>query len=240
MSIKQVKSGIPGMDKLLNGGFKRESVTLVSGSVGSGKTTFGIQYLVNGIKEQGEKGLLISFESPKYAVYSNMLPFGWDLANLERERKFVFIEYPTNEISEFVSQESNLRNLIGMTGVERMVIDSIGPLAYTYENAEQRRFGLMRLVEMLRKLHCTVLIISGDTQDDLDSMPRTMSGIESFTDGMINLYNTFSGGNRMRGVSVLKMRGSKHEDGIYEMELGDDGITVAGSKLNLGKKKGGK
>ncbi|HII53528.1 hypothetical protein AUJ13_00475 [Candidatus Micrarchaeota archaeon CG1_02_49_24] len=235
--INQVKSGIPGLDKLLHGGFRRESITVITGSVGSGKSTVGVQFLVNGITEHGEKGLLISFESPKYAVYSNMIPFGWDLANLERERKFVFIEYPASEMADFANQEGNLRNLIGMVGVERVVIDSIAPISYIYESEEQRRLGLMKLVEMLRKLHCTVLVVSGDTEDNLNAMPRTTCGIESFTDGMIHTYNLFTGGERVRGVSVLKMRGSKHDDGIYKMEITDEGVVVSDKKISFGKSK---
>ena len=73
----RISSGVPGLDPLVQGGFKRNSVNLIAGEPGSGKTIFGMHFLMDGCKK-GECGIYITFEEKKGKMYDDMLSIGWD------------------------------------------------------------------------------------------------------------------------------------------------------------------
>ena len=85
-------SGITGLDGLLNGGFPRSRSILVSGTCGTGKSTFGAQFVANGIREFGENGILVSLEQDPREMKADMLQFGFDLQKFEDEGKLVIID----------------------------------------------------------------------------------------------------------------------------------------------------
>ena len=83
----QVKTGITGFDELVEGGFPKGKCILLSGTPGTGKTIFSLQYIYNGAKRFKEKSLYISFEENKEHLFSQAKKFGWDLEKLENEKK---------------------------------------------------------------------------------------------------------------------------------------------------------
>ncbi|MBT4732160.1 circadian clock protein KaiC, partial [Candidatus Woesearchaeota archaeon] len=80
---ERVGTGISKIDKLISGGFKKNSVNLVVGNAGSGKTTLAMQYLVDGLKK-GEAGIYITFDENKEKLYDDFAEFGWELERFER------------------------------------------------------------------------------------------------------------------------------------------------------------
>lgn len=93
-SMERIPTEIKNFDALVEGGFEKNSINLLVGGSGSGKTIFAIQFLIAGMKK-GEKCLYVTFEEKKKEFYYNMLDFGWDLEKLENEKKFVFFRiYP--------------------------------------------------------------------------------------------------------------------------------------------------
>lgn len=139
MQPQKVKSGIAGLDGMLDGGFVKNSVVAVAGETGSGRTIFISQFLYKGAVEHDEPGLFISFDEQKASIYSNLASFGWDLMELEREHKMVFIEYPHNEIRSFVEQEGAIRDLIQTLGIKRVAIDSITSYALMFSSPKSAR-----------------------------------------------------------------------------------------------------
>ena len=87
MAIKRISTGISGLDPLIQGGFKRNSVNLVAGGAGTGKSIFAMQFIIEGLKKN-EPGIYITFEEKKEKVYEDMLEFGWDLEKYEKSEKF--------------------------------------------------------------------------------------------------------------------------------------------------------
>ena len=90
MEVHRVKSGIPGLDSMLGGGFTKNSVVAVAGGTGSGRTIFVSQFLYKGAAESGEPGLFISFDEQKDSLYANLMSFDWDMLALESKQKIVF------------------------------------------------------------------------------------------------------------------------------------------------------
>src|SRR5713226_5590654 len=85
-------TGIPGLDKLLTGGLPRNRTILPSGGPGTGKTMLSSQFLVNGILDYEESGIYVSLDENNQPVFEEMLDFGWDLEDLENNKKLIFLE----------------------------------------------------------------------------------------------------------------------------------------------------
>ncbi len=233
---KKTQSGIPGLDDLIGGGFRKNSIISVSGSTGSGRTIFGLQFLMGGI-EQGEVGMYISFDEKKHSFYENMKSCGWNLAAMEAKKQFVFIEYPVHEVESLIDQESGIRDLIDAVGVERVVLDSVTPFALSFDSEDDRRIALGKLVEKMRKWLCTVLVIAEDTGEHGIAVPRTKAGIEYVADGFIHLSFIKDGMKRSRYLEVVKMRGAAHMHEMFPAKIDDEGFSVITGKVQVRKKE---
>ncbi|MEM4633599.1 MAG: ATPase domain-containing protein [Candidatus Anstonellaceae archaeon] len=225
MESVRIKSGIPGLDQMLGGGFLKNSTVAVAGGTGSGRTIFVSQFLYKGA-ELGEPGLFLSFDHQKDSIYSHLAPFGWDFLAFERKQKIVFIEYPQNELTSFPEQESALHDLIDTLGIKRVVIDSITPYALMFNSQEERRLASMRLVNAVKGWKVTTLISSETVHGSEQTFPHTVSGVESFCDGFIVLSFARQGDRRSRAIEIVKMRGCKHEHEIRPAFIGESGFYI--------------
>ena len=237
MEATRVKSGIPGLDGMLGGGFLKGSVVAVAGGTGSGRSIFVSQFLAKGALDFGEPGLFISFDEQKGSIYSSLLSFGWDLSELERQQKIVFIEYPQNELGAFVEQEGAMRDLIETLGIKRVAIDSITPYSLLYQSQEERRTNTLKLVSALRGWKATCLVSAEIVHGREQGFPHTLSGVESFADGFIHLSFAREGGRRVRAVEIVKMRGSKHEHETRPASITDRGFAIIGAEAEAAPKK---
>lgn len=225
----RVMTGVPGLDELIEGGFRRGQVISVSGSSGSGKTTFAVQFLVNGALMYNEPGLYITLGEQKKQIFANMLRYGWDLKKLEEDKKILFVEYPPYEIEVFLSQEVVIRDSVEMVGVKRLVIDPVSSLLMGYGDEQKRRERLLRLLERLRSLGCTSLMTSESGGIDVE-VPLGKFEVELFSDGIIYLYNMRKESRRQRGLEVIKLRGTKHSSKTCPIEFTEHGIEVYPNK----------
>ncbi|MFH1307080.1 MAG: ATPase domain-containing protein [Candidatus Micrarchaeota archaeon] len=230
----RVPSGIPGLNDIIGGGFTKNNLIALSGSTGSGRTIFSTQFLVNGHRQNKEPGLYITFDEPKFSIFANMLGFKWDLPKMEREKQVVFIEYPQNELSGFLEQEGSILELIDTLGVERVVFDSITPLAM-HAPADERRMHLQKIVNTIRKWGATTLITAEDMVPPDPNIPRTSYGIENMTDGYIHLGWMREGTKRMRTLDVVKLRGTPHQQDVHPCIIDEEGFKVGVKKKKKGK-----
>ncbi len=226
----KVPSGVPGLDKMIGGGYTKNSIITVSGSTGSGRTTFATQFLVNGFRQNGEPGIYLSFNEPKYSIFANMSAFDWNLPELERNKQVVFIEYPASELTSFMEQESSLLELVDTLGVERVVFDSITPLAMLSDGDERVR-DMQKLINVIRKWGVTTLITASDVTPPDPDLPRTSVGIEGMTDGFIHLGWMREGNRRLRTLEVVKMRGSAHAHLIHLTTIDDKGYRLVDAEV---------
>jgi circadian clock protein KaiC len=214
-----VPTGIPGFDELVKGGLPRGSVVNISGPTGCGKTIVALQYLYYGMSKNDEPALYISFGEKKRSLFKHVARFGWNLPDMEKQRKLVFIEYPLHEASQFISQENALFNMIVELGIERIVIDPVTPLAMLYDTDEKRRQGLYALVNVLRSWGCTTMLVS-DPEDE------KKLGLEAVCDGAIRMYMLKQKNFRVRAIEVVKMHGIEYVSKICPVRITDNGISV--------------
>lgn len=221
-----IKSGIKGFDKILGGGIPKGSVVAISGPTGCGKSTFGMNFMIGGA-EQGEAGLYIPIESTREDVLDQMKGFSWNIDFLEKNKKLFFLDYPPHEVEQFISKMNPVKELIETMGIERVVIDSIMPIALQFNTDLERKRGFMKFIENIKRWNTTTLIITEDTPATTqDVLPTTKYGVETFTDGWIHIYYLWHEGKRERMLEVLKMRGVKHEMKMAFMDITKSGIVV--------------
>ncbi len=229
MERKFIKSGIPGLDALLGGGILEGSIITVSGPTGSGKSTLAAQFIYNGARESGEPGVYIAIEESRKDFFFHMGGFSFDFDGLEKDRKFVFLDYPVHEVDQIVNQSTAIYEIIRNTGARRVVIDSIMPIALYYHQDDERKKGFLKFIENLRKWNVTIMIISEDLKvTDQQGSPSSQYGIESFTDGWINLFYKYDERSmeRKRYIEVIKMKGAEHSSKCVPTTIGGDGLVV--------------
>jgi len=218
----KIPSGIIGFDELAKGGFERESVNLVVGGSGSGKTIFAVQFLLEGIKK-GENGLYVTFEEKKEDFYKNMLDFGYNLESLEKSGKFVFLEYSPETVKMMLDEGGGaIESIILKNKIKRMVIDSITSFSLLFDDELSKREAALSLFDIIRKWNCTSLLTLEKT---LNLKENPDMSIEFEADSIILLYFVRIKGERKRFLEILKMRGAKHSTKVYPFEI-DKGINV--------------
>lgn len=229
MERRFIKSGIPGLDKVLGGGLLEGSITTVSGPTGSGKSTLALQFLYNGGMESNEPGLYICIEESRQDFLFHTSGYRWDFQKAERDHKFIILDYPIHEVDQVLNQYSAIAEIINSIGVKRVVIDSIMPIALFFKENDERKKGFLKLIENIRKWGVTTMIVSEDMQGTtLGVLPSSAYGIETFTDGWINFTNNYDPvkGERFRMIEVLKMKGVSHSSKPYPAVIDAEGVTV--------------
>ena len=98
--VKRVKTGIRGFDELVQGGFPIASTILLTGSPGTGKTIFGLQFLYNGASKFNEKGLYVTFEQTERALVEQAKLFGWDFEKYLKNKSIQILHISTREINQ--------------------------------------------------------------------------------------------------------------------------------------------
>lgn len=229
--VEYIKSYIPGLDKVLNGGFPRYSVTSLSGAPGTGKSVLGMQFIVEAARKGGETGLYITIEETKENLISNMEVFGWDLRAMEELRQIIILGFPPTEVEQFYSLTNPLKEIIDRAGVTRVVIDSIVPIALSIDEEAERQRAFLRLMKNIKDWNATVILITEDvTSPPSEGLPTTKYGVESLTDGWIHLYYVLKGEKRVRLLEVIKMKGTHHSSKLHPYELGIGGIHLIEEK----------
>lgn len=218
---ERVKTGVPGLDDLIDGGLIPKNLMLLTGTAGTGKTTISSQFIYEGAKKYGENGVYVTFEEPVESIKSSCLNYGMDFAELEEQNKVAFVKYDPFHIEDIYELiETNIKRI----DAKRVVIDSISALGlYVKETPEIRRM-IFNIAFLLRRLNCTAILIS-----EILPMQESLSrfGVEEFvTDGVIVLYYTRTGSQFSRAVTVWKMRSSSHSSKLHPYKITEKGVVV--------------
>lgn len=221
--IERIPSGIPGFDELTEGGLKVGSINLIAGSAGSGKTTFSVQFLVEGIK-RGEAGVYITFEEKREKLFDDMLEFGWDLEKYEQTGLFKFLEYSPEQIKRvLVEGGGTIDAIVTQMQAKRLVIDSITSFALLFQDQLSQKESSLALFELINTWGCTAMLTSQATQISPDDLTAQL---EFEVDSIILLYHFKKQGIRQRALEILKMRGTKITEKTVKLLIDDKGIRV--------------
>ena len=221
MKRERIETGIPGIDELIGGGLMPNSLTLLTGTTGTGKTIMSSHFIYSGVKDYNQPGAYISFEEPIENIKENCLEFGWDFEALEKKDKVVFVRYDPFHVEDIYELiETNIKKI----DAKRVVIDSISALGLYVRDIPDIRRMVFNISLLLRKLGCTSFLVS-ETLPMQGSLSRF--GVEEFvTDNVIVLYYTRTGSQFSRSLAIWKMRGTQHSNKVHPYNITDKGITV--------------
>jgi KaiC/GvpD/RAD55 family RecA-like ATPase len=218
---RRVESGIPGLDPLIEGGFLENSINLVTGETGTGKTTFCLQYLWAGL-QKGETGVYITLEQSPEEIKDDALNFGWDFDKYEKKGLCRIIYHDPAQVNNLGTV---IVDEIKTIKARRLVIDSTSLIGMCLQDQAQVRKMLINLINVIKRAGCTALLIS-EIEEDRKALSRY--GVEEFVvDGVIILnYLEYASGDLNRSLIVRKMRRTNHGADIYPTEITKKGFVV--------------
>lgn len=222
----RVKSGINGFDELIQGGFERESIVLVVGASGTGKTILSMQFLHNGAAVYNESGVFLSFEEDRDQLYRQAEQFGWDFKKLEDDDKFRLLTFKPHQITKILEEGGGqIRDAMTEIKAKRIVVDSITAYGLLFRDEYKRREKILEFFNMLRKWGVTSLVIC---EDNPEVVEKEEGGIGFISDAVVSLYyeHDKEKGIRIHSLEVLKMRGTKHTNKVCAINFEKDGMTV--------------
>ncbi|MEM0343871.1 MAG: KaiC domain-containing protein [Thermoplasmata archaeon] len=224
--MERLKTGVPGLDEMLQGGLPKNHIVVVMGSFGTGKTTLGLQYLVEGLRNN-EPCIFISLEEDKDSILRNAASFGWDLSGALQSKKLgLFKLEPSDAKTTITRIKSELPKFVKSFGAKRVVIDSVSLLNMMFSDENERRSNLFNLCQLLRSTGATTLL----TAEVKDENPRSSrDGLAEYTaDGVLLLQSDESreGGEVQLTIRILKMRRTGHSRRVKPYSITDKGIVV--------------
>ncbi|UCF50556.1 MAG: hypothetical protein JSU91_03495 [Thermoplasmatales archaeon] len=239
--MNRTKTGIEGLDEIIQGGFPKNSITLVSGPPGGGKSIFCFQFLYEGIKNQ-DKCLYLTLDKKVEGLLAQAKELGFDfqpaiennqikLLYLNINKKLVY-EKMTNEIlsGEFdrivldsITPLSEMPIFIKNTGENNPDISMIDSGDYSEgRNLPSRRLHLQFIMNALESSNSTSVVTS---ELPMGSSLLSRDGISEFlADAVIKL--SFDPTMDRRKLSVMKMRNTKHTLKPQDMVIESDGIKL--------------
>lgn len=222
---ERVRMGIDGLDEMLSGGLIPGSFAAIVGTYGTGKTTFALQFIWEGLV-RGETAIYISLEEGEEAIFKYMQVKGWDIDQYRNTSLFVLKLDPTNFNLSINSIRNDLPPLIKKYNAKRVVFDPISLFEDLFDTDSARRHELFRFVDMLRSEDCTVLMTSEADQNNQYSSRHNL--IEYLVDTVILLrYIRSNESSQVHlALEVVKMRLSAHSREIKPYEILSDRVNV--------------
>ncbi len=228
-TLSKSPTGITGFDEITGGGVPTGRPTLVCGDAGCGKSLFSTEFLVRGIKEFNEPGVLVTFEESAEDIRKNVASLGFDIDDLIKKKKLI-IDHVTvrrEEIDE--NGEYDLEGLfiriahaVNTVKARRVVLDTLETLFSGLSNEAVLRSELQRLFHWLKSQGLTTVITGERGQGQL-----TRQGLEEYvSDCVVLLDHRVIGQVSTRRLRIVKYRGTVHGTNEYPFLIDEDGISV--------------
>lgn len=227
--LQKCPTGIRGLDEITDGGLPRGRPTLVCGGAGCGKTLLATEFIVRGITEYGEPGVIMTFEETVDELADNVASLGMDLRGMIAANKLVidYVHVERQEIQETGEYDLDglfvrLAAAIDSVGAKRVALDTVEVLFAALRNPGIIRAELRRLFRWLKSKHVTVVITGEKGESQL-----TRHGLEEYvSDCVIFLDHRVINQVATRRLRVVKYRGSTHGTNEYPTMITEGGLSI--------------
>jgi len=224
----RMPTGVPGLDRLVEGGFVRGSMYLIAGQTGTGKSIFSMQYLLEGLK-RGESCVYLSLEQKVDEIIQDMKKFEWGdmIKKYYDSGKLLIASIEPSSMKEL--QDASLA-YISKVKASRFVLDSLTVAALGWKissmDAGKVRSEVFSYLRSVENTGVTALLISEIPEGDVRRL--SMFGFEEFVvDGVVVLhYLDYAAGGMPRNLMIRKMRRTSHGTDIYPFDIGRDGMVL--------------
>lgn len=224
--MERMKTGIPGLDEMLWGGFLSQTANLVEGAPGTGKTTLGMQFIYHGIVACGEPGLILTFEEFPQQYYSGAASFGWDFRQMEREGKLrVVMTSPEVSKADLEQVGGRIERLVQEIGAKRILVDSLSLFERLSESPAHLRSIVYGFVNALKREGLTA-VLTRESTALLGEGEGVDDAFAFLVDSYVLLRYVEIESTVRKALLVLKMRGSNHDKGIHQFEVTSRGVEV--------------
>jgi circadian clock protein KaiC len=230
--VRKLATGIESFDLIAEGGLPQNRTTLISGTAGSGKTVFAVQFLAAGIAA-GENGVFVTFEESPTDIRQNMRSFGWDMGQWEQDGSLALVDASPDPEIEIVESGSfdlgallaRVENAVRKVDAKRVSIDSLGAMFSQFSDQSTVRRELFRIASALKHMGVTA-VMTAERTDDYGPIARF--GVEEFiADNVMILRNVLGEEKRRRTIEILKFRGTGHQKGEFPFTIvANQGIVV--------------
>lgn len=221
-------TGIQGLDNILVGGLTRERIYLVEGTPGTGKTTLGLGFLLEGARA-GEAGLYVTLAETQIELLAVAESHGWSLSDINlvemvpadglgEDQEQTLLHPSEVELGETVR---DIMAKVDAIKPSRIVIDSLSELRLLAQSPVRYRRQILALKHFFASRKCTVLLLDDKSASGSDLQ------LQSIAHGVIMLEQTLSGfGAQRRRLHVVKMRGIRFRGGYHDFEIERGGLCV--------------
>jgi circadian clock protein KaiC len=220
-TIERLPTGISGFDEIALGGLPAGRPTLLTGTTGSGKTLFAVEFLARGILRFGQPGVFVTSEETAGAIRRNAISLGFDVGRWESEGMWTFVDasvdigegVETVGTYDFRALLARIEHAIRRRGAKRVSFDSFSSIFSRFDDVGVIRHELVRIVAALKSLGITLLLTS-ERIHEYDGLSRYT--VEEFVlDNVIVLRNVLHDERRRRTIEVVKFRGVPHRTGEW-------------------------
>ncbi len=225
----RVSSGVKTLDEMCGGGFFKDSIILVTGATGTGKTLLVSKFIEDACKN-GDRAILFAYEESRAQLSRNAFSWGIDLEDMEQKGLLkILCAYP--ESAGLEDHLQMIKSEIAEFKPSRISIDSLSALARGVSNNAFRQFVIG--VTGFAKQEEITGFFTNTTDHFLGSHSITESHISTITDTILMLQYVEYRGEMSRAINVFKMRGSWHDKGIREYTISEHGPNIQDSFHNL-------
>lgn len=226
-------TGIAELDQVLNGGLPSGAAVLLTGASGTGKTILATQWLFAGYEKYKEPGIYISLTEPVVKALKNAKKFSFfkkesvnplmvyftDLRTVIKSLEMESKEFTLKDIDALIEV---IRNIVLQSGAKRVVLDSVTAIAYRLKDKDLIRNFIFKLGTMLAQVDANIVMTS-----EVSDTGYSIFGVEEFiSDGIIKLYYDKIGGQTVRRIEIVKMRGVKYNAYPSVFRISDGGIAI--------------
>jgi circadian clock protein KaiC len=222
----RVPTGIKGLDEMLGGGLLCNSIAVIKGAPGTGKSCIGMEYIARGITAYNEPGLIITFEEFPRQLYRDALAIGFDLREYEKENELrTIFTTPAVFLREIQQPGGIFDRTIEEISAKRVFVDSMTQLERITQDPVQLREIMYTFLNGLLRYDITAMV----TQEDAfitGNMSVAEAGLSYIVDTIIQLRYVEISSTIQRALFILKHRASDHDKSIKRMLITASGIDV--------------